>query len=219
MMESYTCIAWGCLTIAAVTVTVMPPRFLGGVTQHGKLVDSESNSGLVPKKWFVHFYAFSVLINLVWIYELSSARFLLLIHCSRRFIEQSILFPYQSESRMHVLAYVLGYVFYLLVAVSVPRQPCSPFVWLIGNLLQFLAHRDLFENRRTGDAHCKHKPPRTILFRYMTCPHYFAEMLIYAGMMSVQEWPSLLCVVFLVVSLSVNWRNQSRWYSKFTRTS
>ena len=179
---------------------------------HGKLLKITTGSRwFVPKAWFSHFYIYGLLVSLM----LSENRgtlgsFLLILHLFRRLCEQLFLFPNEKESKMHAAAYVLGYVFYTGVSWSMPPEPCSIGVWLLGNLLQFCAHAQLFQNRVGG--HGKEKPPNTLIFRYMYCPHYFGEMLIYAGLSSFDKVESLACLVFVVVSLCVNWRNHSLWY-------
>jgi 3-oxo-5-alpha-steroid 4-dehydrogenase 3 len=140
---------------------------------------------------------------------------LLLTHLVRRSLEQLILFPYGKESRMHFTAYLFGYVFYVAASLSIADKPDIPFLWFAGNCIQFFAHRDLFRERTSN----KKKPPSTFLFKHINCPHYFAEMLIYLGLTSIGSLPSIACAVFVIVSLSVNWRNHSQWYRRNSKPS
>jgi 3-oxo-5-alpha-steroid 4-dehydrogenase 3 / polyprenol reductase len=202
--------AWAILTAAAILSGFLPQPFRG-CTLHGKMNQRKSRL-LVPKQWFYHFYVFSVLMNVAWMGGMSITRSLLVLHCFRRLLEQFFWFPCQTTSKMHSSAYVLGYVFYTLVAYSIPETPYSSILWLLGNIIQYTAHRDLYHNRLHAGADGKKSPPKTLLFRFMNCPHYFAEMLIYVSLTSLISWSSIMCTVFVIVSLSVNWRNQSVWY-------
>jgi hypothetical protein len=191
------------LSIFAVTVPLIPHLAISGIVLHGKMIPNPYSSVFtVPKSWFCHFYAFGILATIG----------LRQIHLTRRFLEQVLLFPYDQKSRMHITAYVFGFTFYATAALSLPAVPDYPLLWVLGNVLQFLAHRDL-HNHRCADP-SKSRPPHTWLFRYMNCPHYFAEMLIYGGLLSLDSIPSIACTVFVIVSLTVNWRNHSIWYAK-----
>jgi len=202
-------------SIGAALFSAFPISTVNRWIMHGKLIRGADASGFVPKQWFTHFYAYAIIA--AWIFKAreSIGRYWLLVHLWRRLFEQAVLFPASESSKMHVSAYLYGFIFYTAVALTVPVQPCFPSLSIIGNAIQFMSHHALFMNRwlkRSDDV--KKSPPESIWFRYMNCPHYFAEMVIYAGLVSSESTPSLLCLVFVCVSLLVNWRNHSRFYAQ-----
>ena len=199
------------LTVAL--ASALPISFLRNLTLHGKLLQQPS-SWSVPKRWFVHFYLYAIIATYLITHGKSTNSRLLLIHVTRRFIEDAWLFPGSSSSSMHVLAYMFGFTYYTVVPLSLPTHPFSVSLFLVGNILQHLSHRALYNNRKTGGVDAKRRIPDTPLFKVMNCPHYFAEMLIYISLASVECPPSLLCAAFVIVSLSINWRNHSAWYTK-----
>jgi hypothetical protein len=203
---------WSILTIGSMLAPFITSCLNFNVLLHGKLLHGESTSALlVPKTWFSHFYFFGLLVSFTCSQITGTLGWsLLVIHLLRRFIEHVFLFPNEKGSKMHIAAYILGYVFYSGVSYSMPAHPSSIALWFLGNLLQYMAHAQLALNRL--GKYGKDKPPNTLLFRYMYCPHYLGEMLIYAGLASFEKPESVACLVFVIVSLSVNWRNHSRWY-------
>lgn len=182
---------------------------LADLAMHGKLI-ARPSAWLVPKRWFSHFYIYAFFASLLYRGVNSSGSILLLLHLNRRWLEQTVCFPGDSESKMHAIAYIFSFVFYSAVILTVPDSAQSVFLWVIGNVGQFLSHRDLFMNRMGSG--CKRNPPNTWLFRFLNCPHYAFEMLIYISL-SGGDWASFWMTSFVIVSLSVNWRNHSRWYS------
>ena len=205
-------IFWIGSTIAAL-FSALPISIVNRWIRHGKLIRGADEAGFVPKKWFSHFYIYGIVATWLLTPVLSSGRYWLLTHLWRRLLEQVVLFPCSETSRMHLSAYLYGFLFYTAVALTVPMQPSFPFLLVAGNIIQFFSHHALFMNRwmrRAEDV--KKSPPESFWFKYMHCPHYFAEMLIYAGLVSFSQLSSQLCLLFVCVSLSVNWRNHSQFY-------
>ena len=201
--------------IGAALFSAFPISIINRWTKHGKLIRGADASGFVPKKWFSHFYLYGILATWILTRWGSSGRYWLLVHLWRRLIEQVVLFPSSESSKMHVSAYLFGFLFYTAVALTVPLNPWSPLLTVAGNILQFMSHHALFMRRwirRSEDV--KKSPPDSIWFRFMNCPHFFAQMLIYTGLVSWDSVPSILCLLFVCVSLIVNWRNHSLFYSQ-----
>ena len=108
------------------------------------------------------------------------------------------------------------YVFFLMVLYSrwtysldkIHSVIVQGYVTFIaGNFLQFQSHYILSQlGRRTRSR--KYSIPRGGLFQYVSCPHYFAEILIYLGM-SVSFYPfnnlKSLYPLILVVRLVYRW--------------
>ena len=205
---------WIC-SIGAALFSAFPISIVNRWIMHGKLIRGADASGFVPKKWFTHFYMYAIVATWILTPSDSRGRYWLLTHLWRRLIEQAVLFPSSESSKMHVSAYLYGFIFYTAVALTVPSEPCCPALSIAGNVLQFMSHHALFMNRwmrRSDDV--KKSPPESLWFRHMNCPHYLAEMLIYAGLVSWTSSPSILCLLFVCVSLLVNWRNHSRFYAQ-----
>lgn len=199
--------------IAMAFFSAFPISFVHDWTKHGKMIAGINVGGYLPKKWFSHFYLYGMIATWLLSPRGSTGRSWLIFHLFRRFLEQFLLFPPTEGSRMHASAYLFGFVFYTGVALTIPVRPLSFTLFVIGNVLQFLSHQALFMNRWTRKSQdVKKSPPESFLFRYMNCPHYFAEMLIYASLISPASTPSILAFAFVVVSLGINWRNQSLWY-------
>ena len=213
ILDSFSSYFWVALTVVALFTGLSSSRFISELVSHGKLVVSPDRYNLrVPKSWFSHFYIYGILAMILISPNRGSFGWTLaVLHLIRRLVEQIICFPNDGGSMMHGAAYMLGFLFYTMVALSVPNHPSSTILWFVGNAIQHVAHGQLFRNRMTNPS--KTRPPETLLFRYMNCPHYFGEMLIYIGLSSCDRTESIACAVFVIVSLSVNWRNHSRWYS------
>ena len=212
-VDEQLCLYFWCLSIvAALTVTMKPSIWMRDLVLHGKLVAVSSQIGfLVPKRWFYHFYLFGIFAVLALSKDRGSVGTVcLLVHLLRRLVEELWIFHKSGSSRMHVGAYMFGYLFYTGVALSVPNNPGCISAWIVGNVIEAVSHIQLAHNGFVNPS--KNRPPDTLLFRYMNCPHYFAEMLIYVGLASVDKLESIACAVFVIASLSVNWRNHSLWY-------
>lgn len=209
-MTPVVCLCWLVMTVAAlVSPFVLPASF----TTHGKQRIKGSRYS-VPKRWFSHFYivAFTISIALFFV-DRPSLSFSM--HALRRLIEQVFLFPYPRDSKMHVLAYLLGLVFYPLVGLSfwtTERQQWNIFLWiafLTLNVIQFSCHRQLSMLRAQGH----YSVPEYLPFRFVLCPHYLCDILLYSiwafspGGICLQ-----LCAVFSFISLTVNAIKQRQWY-------
>lgn len=81
----------------------------------------------------------------------------------------------------------------IMLTAELARKPCfclekiysvtiqGYLTFIAGNMLQFQSHYILSQlGRRTRSR--KYSIPRGGLFEYVSCPHYFAEILIYLGM-------------------------------------
>lgn len=202
--------------ILCVGISLVPYSPLAEVTKHGKLLSDMNRRCLVPKHFFYQFYVFAIIALLLNDAFNSLGGLLLLIHASRRLTEQLFLFPYSRESRMHLGAYLFGFFYYTGVACSFSPSPLSPALFLLGSLLQFFSHKELYKHRLSSSISCasgRKLPPASFLFKYMYCPHYFAEMVIYVSLCSGERLESIFCALFVVCSLGVNWRSHSVYYS------
>lgn len=184
-------------------------------------------SGLyVPKRYFLHFYVISFTLSLsLLIYSwLSGARqtspagllftILLAIQGLRRTLESWILETSHQNSVIHISHYIVGVLFYVLANVvaylalfaynhqSSRQTVCvSLTLFVMGSVLQFLFHRHL-------SALVKYSLPTFSLFKIVACPHYLAEIMIYAALIPVVpsdlRQTMLMLVFWIVTNLSIS---------------
>ncbi|KAM9385865.1 polyprenal reductase [Pholidichthys leucotaenia] len=212
----------------------------------------------VPKRWFWHFYAVSVLWNtfllflllsimyerlsypswLTWITDILTgvpntdspvpqlstvlAQLLLCVHSLRRLLECLFVSVF-SDGVMHLVQYLFGLCYYVVLGFTVlclDRMGqgrgtilsqlnlfhVTGVVFFIGASL--LQHQSmvLLARLRTGKSGTvetlAHRMPNGGLFQLVSCPHYFAELLIYVslgfifGGLSLTWWLVVLYVLF-----------------------
>ncbi|XP_046892951.1 polyprenol reductase isoform X2 [Hypomesus transpacificus] len=234
--------------------------------RYGKTKKSKRDTWLrvfdIPKRWFWHFYAVSVLWNglLVvvslraiqwdepyppWLTDTLSflagssathgqaphvcsvaVQVLVWIHCLRRLAECLYVSVF-SDGVIHVVQYVFGLGYYILLGLTVlcwdrntegKEGPVPPVLTQLGvvqaaGVLLFawaslLQHRSLITlaHLRTGASGAvetlAHRVPSGGWFELVSCPHYLAELLIYAslslvsGGVSLTWWLVVLYVLF-----------------------
>uniref|UniRef100_A0A4W6CE52 Polyprenal reductase n=1 Tax=Lates calcarifer TaxID=8187 RepID=A0A4W6CE52_LATCA len=151
----------------------------------------------VPKRWFWHFYAISVCWNglllalyLNFIFQHQSllpvvpqlstmlVQLLLWVHSVRRLLECLFVSVF-SDGSMHLVQYVFGLGYYIVLGLTVL---CSDHVGKVETLT--------------------HREPKGGWFELVSCPHYFAELLIYISLtmvfrgLSLTWWLIVLYVFF-----------------------
>ena len=201
-----------CWVLLTVVALVSPFILSENIISHGKQRAKGSRFS-VPKTWFSHFYVLAFLIS-IGLFFLDRGSLSFCMHALRRLVEQLFLFPYPRESKMHVLAYLLGLVFYPLVGVSFwcsQPQQWNMLLWvcfLSFSFLQFSCHKELARLRAGG----QYAIPVYAPFRYVLCPHYLAEILLYCLWAVSPGYCMQFCAVFVIVSLAVNALKQRAWY-------
>ncbi|KAI1861608.1 hypothetical protein JX265_009575 [Neoarthrinium moseri] len=143
-----------------------------------------------------------------------------------------------SSSGMWIVHWALGCAYYLCIGISVwiegsacilesdrwslhPSLPSANTIigvplFLYAWLMQYVCHRHLSELK-------KYSLPETGLFRYLVCPHYTCECLLYLSLAIIAAPPgqvynrTLLCgVLFVAINLGVTADGTKKWYaSKF----
>ncbi|XP_068798969.1 polyprenol reductase isoform X5 [Struthio camelus] len=221
----------------------------------------------VPKRWFTHFYAVSVLWNgflLIWLIqpqflrgslsswlqhlhhalgrasqnedmdsEYSSALLVLLLlwlHSLRRLAECLCISVF-SNGVIHIGQYCFGLGYYIAVGLTVLCQVPANFrngeelsvqiCWyhIIGFVMYIWAslhqHRclvilaNLRKNKSGKVINLSHSIPFGDWFERVSCPHYFAELLVYISMAitlgfhNVTWWFVVICVLSFWVSLLI----------------
>jgi hypothetical protein len=202
---------------------------LKSFTLHGKLREDKVQlprssiwqvllvEATVSKRIFWHFYIVAVAVAAA-LCEYGEVGFLFLLHSLRRLLEQFFLFTGNRNTRMHLCAYLLGLCFYPLVGVSIwldSMSGCDLRVtstlvsaFVVFQVFQSLAHVELAKLQRTGN----YGVPRGMLFSYIWCPHYAAEIGIYLCLALSGGITTKMCALFVVVSMAVNAENQVNWY-------
>lgn len=184
----------------------------------------------VPRRWFLHFYVFlSVWNALAWAglpsgciaWPSRLALVLVQLHAARRVWETGCL-QRSSDKPMHFLIYALGLLHYVAVPLTLvdgsAREPGgarllgSIALFCLGSWQQHAAHRALAAIRANVQGPV-YAVPTAGWFAWCTCPHYLAEMLIYASLMALVCNPaSTLMLAWVVGNLSVSAHRCKRWY-------
>jgi 3-oxo-5-alpha-steroid 4-dehydrogenase 3 len=171
---------------------------LATLASHGKTWKKSSNWWWIPKRYFLHFYVIGLasLLAMTTVYKdsddhLSLAQALLFLHLLRRVYECCYVHQSRPTSQMHMGGYCLGMGHYLVLPLvfagrSQPNRVSSPLSLAIGlaNLWfqyeQYKHHVILGQLRGNGVSSALYPlPPKKRWFRYILCPHYLAEMLLY----------------------------------------
>ena len=189
----------------------------------------------VKKSYFGHFYALGTMLSIYCLfYELLHASIpfvsnsklqmllLFLIQCIRRALECSL--ASFGQSKMHISGYLVGILHYLFIPIAilhVPSQFCSPtrsfFAWtvfLLASYIQMSAHESLRQLKLQQLSTGKYSVPKDFPFFFICCPHYSAEISIYAALLSYHpsNTEMLLIFVWVVSNLSIVADEQLRWY-------
>ena len=202
---------WAMLSIPTLASSYVP--VLGLASRHGKTLSMNDHQWTVPKRWFTHFYVVGVLVSVLVMMnrQYSLLSFLFCFQCSRRLIESVLLFPGKKESRMSLLAYLVGIVFYPLVRLSIlvggsELDYYACFLFVVSSCIQFWSHSILHSMKG-------YRIPSDGPFRYTLFPHYLAEVGIYIAFAVLGGKALWGCAGFVSVGLLVNARNQRLWYS------
>ena len=189
----------------------------------------------VKKGYFGHFYVLGTIISLYCLsYEFLHASipffsnsklqvlFLFSIQCIRRGLECSL--ASFGQSKLHISAYIVGLLHYLFIPIAIlnfPSQNCSPSrslmawaVFFLGSYVQTCAHESLRQLKLQQLSTGRYSVPKNFPFFYICCPHYTAEICIYAALTSYYPFNNEMVLVFLwvVSNLSVVADEQLRWY-------
>lgn len=187
------------LILAAAAARFVP--LLKHLSGHGKTATIKSNhkSSLfwIPKSCFRQFYvvgffwttAVATLLNCTPLPN-SAVETTVLVHLLRRLYECTCVHKFHPKSKMHVLGWLLGVGHYVLLPFSVvgrgddeTTNPLLSSVLVALNLVfQFQQHRHhafLAELRKSDRGATATIVPQKGWFRWVLCPHYLAEILVY----------------------------------------
>mmetsp|Transcript_22385 Transcript_22385/g.43886 ORF Transcript_22385/g.43886 Transcript_22385/m.43886 type:complete len:331 (+) Transcript_22385:506-1498(+) len=171
----------------------------------------------------------------------STILLLLVLQARRRLYEENNMFVSSSEARMHVFGYFIGLTFYLAYGWSTVFDSSlykfnNPMyielgenidvigllgiiVFIVASYEQHRCHRILAGLRNSDVTSMVHQKrqyfmPKGRLFEYVSCPHYFTEVLIYLGLalMDVHNVSLWLAVMFTGLNLGLTAVRSHSWY-------
>lgn len=148
----------------------------------------------------------------------------LLIHVCLRLYECIFVFK-RSSAKMHVTGYLIGMSFYVAAPWSVVVG-CSIWTGVEDTEQVSLLRYSLFgilyswSSIRQHECHLilsrlnGYGLPRGSLFKYVSCPHYFTEILIYLSFMllNLNESQCYLMISFVIINLSITADKTHSWY-------
>lgn len=186
----------------------------------------------VPKSYFAHFYVLSTACTGVLLarhfyhakLKLTSSTalcVLFLVHYTNRLVETASAPP--SSAQMHVFHYIVGLVFYVVIACTTflalecPAPPPPSYLWLGVCSTAFLYAS---YSQHCYHAHLQALPKYTLptlgLFQTVASPHYWCEVVMYlaAAGLYLPQAPSTTCpdtritlalvCVWVVVNLGIS---------------
>lgn len=214
------------LLIRAAGYGVVADAFL----QHGKCLDGQDAWWLVAKDKFTHFYAIGTVLMLInCLLQPSPLKLTLLtVQLARRWWESVRMRRSGQASKMHLMHYLLGISYYLVLALGLsvvgqqpkvgPSMVAGISLICLASIVQNRVHWYLYGLRsRKGkdDSKVYQKIPQSGLFfyRWILCPHYLAEIIVYFGVwLADGSWLMALNLVFVTLNLSVTAYYTKKWY-------
>ena len=164
-------------------------------------------------------------------------------HSLRRLYESLYISVFSKTARMHITGYLLGISFYPLAILTLYTAHVSSLneddeeddlfynfifllsglIFLLGSYQQHQAHQILANLRRipnlkksSGNAHqvsTQYSIPYGGWFQYVSCPHFFAEILIYTSFLI--KFPSernlQLMWIFVCLNLALTAKTTHQW--------
>ncbi|CRH01366.1 polyprenol reductase, putative [Plasmodium relictum] len=196
---------------------------------------------IVPKIYFLHFYIIGLVINSILVIQdfhqnyknernafdfISVTNIIFEVHLLRRLLEQLFVVRTTSNSFMHIFSYLLGISFYVVTPFSLYNSDKNEYsllnlfsiiLFIFGNLIQFDSHSRLAKLRPkdTKKNDIMYKVPYGGFFYFVSCPHYFAEILIYLSFLILNtNFINLLNFVMVSLILIINGLKTHNWYFK-----
>lgn len=169
---------------------------------------------------------------------------LMIIQTSRRLYECLFISVYSSNSKINIIHYLFGHVFYIAAALSticpiIFSQTASKFTFiaLLDNLItksraiafiffiyashyQQKCHKILASLRKDKAGNViteQHYVPAGGPFEYVSCPHFLIEVILYFLILVVQEFSNTYWnLIFLMVlsTQTINAITEHKWYKK-----
>ncbi|SBT80376.1 polyprenol reductase, putative [Plasmodium malariae] len=196
---------------------------------------------IISKAYFSHFYIVGLIVNSFLLFQdfieysknerngfyyISLTNVTLQIHLIRRLLEQLFVVRTTSKSFMHIISYFLGISFYVVTPFSLRHNDRIKYslltlfsltLFVCGNLMQCDSHVRLARLRPQGGkkSDILYKIPYGGLFYFISCPHYFSEILIYFSFLTLNlNFMSSLNFTMVFLILIKNGIQTHKWYLK-----
>ncbi|CDF88064.1 related to Polyprenol reductase [Zygosaccharomyces bailii] len=205
-----------------IVAKLLLPEFL----KYGKTLSKPRGQGpswqriayrTVPKSYFAHFYILSSTLSVITVcrYPRHALVWLLLFHSLRRLYETLYVSQYSIRSRMNWSHYAVGLWFYsslnIILNVELYKKHITRSFNMPALILFCVAAWDQYENHKVLAALVKYSLPQQRLFRWICCPHYLDEILIYCSLLSASRefvWP----LIWVCASLCLSATECKRYY-------
>lgn len=179
----------------------------------------------VPKSYFRHFYILGLLINipLMIIFRVEFLLFsLFIVHMCRRLYECFFVHRFSIHAKMSFIHYLVGLIHYPCVGLtilvdhqssSIQNRFFGLILFLLGNYIQYQTHLTLTKLRQNSKD-IYPIPQGFFLFNYISCPNYFAEILIYISLFLLSHKTSAFVslVIWIFVNQILSGLFTHRWY-------
>lgn len=154
---------------------------LGYLLTHGRTLPSTDSIFYISKRNFLIFYLVGFVVGLATSKSWSFMTIGFLCHIGRRACETAFVFR-ESASRMHVLHFIVGALFYPVVWVlmydATPSSSYPPYALFVSAMfLQFQCHLALARNPD------REQLPEFWMFDFVLCPNFSCELAIYASLL------------------------------------
>ena len=186
----------------------------------------------VPKKWFTHFYVIHFVLSFVdtcviispyesQLTDLQVIALLNLTQSVRRLYECLHISRFSPSAKIHIFHYLVGLIFYASIdvlpfmmhwlheedTISLGLISIPILVFLLATYDQSFSHLVLSKQK-------KYTLPNVGLFKYVVCPHYMDECLIYFSLFMIRPCtPLFLVTTWVIINLSAS-ANQSYIFYK-----
>lgn len=173
----------------------------------------------VPKSFFQHFYILSTImaiVSLYWHYQYFII-WIILFHSIRRLYETRYVSVYTTKSRMNWSHYAVGIWFYssfhMIVNIKLYQLKVTSEPRLLPTIIFLMASIDQNSNHKILSRLVKYSLPKDGLFKYICCPHYMDEILIYLSFVTYCNelfWP----FIWVIISLTIAAKEARQFYVK-----
>lgn len=173
----------------------------------------------VPKSTFSHFYVLSSCLSVLTLcaYPQYGVVWLFLCHSLRRLYETLFVSAYNERSRMNWSHYLVGLWFYtslhIILNVELYNGNIKARFPSMALMTFCMAGWDQHQNHKILAKLIKYSLPQTRFFRWVCCPHYTDEILIYTSLLAASRefiWP----LIWVVASLSLAGTECQKYYEE-----
>lgn len=163
--------------------------------------------------------------------------FCFLLHTMKRLYECLFISVFGSRSRMNIAGYLIGMSFYIaapftiyeiLIHSNINKSKMNIqticflvglFLFVYGSIHQSRCHKILARLRNDISKHDSHLLPNGDWFKYVSSPHYLAEIVIYVGIAIMVSSHTgklhlslYLMIAFTIINLSITANGTHQWY-------